>query len=851
MPLPPAGPAHADHFDYEDPSYLKTKEFIHIQPKPDAQKVAKEKGCPQSVYLTYIKTELDNESNCLQLPMTILLLISFSYLAMAHLSQNQIYAVEESVEFDISENANFAFAHAFGHKGIADVNSIADFWSWIRLGLIPLLIQPTWSYSEGYPGALGTHVLSGTGYSQGDLPTSWLFPGYQTSAPVQNDYMRYHKIIGGIRMSQEVVHGSFDDCRRSATMDKGGAFANWLAKPCNPAGVAELPPELVETERFGDLERVQWILPELDTLEELKHVLLDMEDGCTFAVSTGAPLSSCRCRWCREQNPRQPWLDEQTLRLEAAFIIFNPAYGLYTYVGVNFFFNRGGHIHKFINVMSAWSDPTASPVAEQIPTWIADILWCGALAYVMVTESKEIVNLVRNSKERWYRTIWDDYVDIWNVIDWVSIIVALFIVQFYIRMRLDTATVNEQLTEMIKISLDKPERAVYEETTETFFVLVQGMCAAEKEFRRMLCVYPMIVMMRLFKSFKAQPRLGLVTATMSKASQDMLHFFIVFLSVYVCMMVNSILFFGQDVQEFGSVPRAIHSCFRAMFGDWDWDAMKEIGFVKAQIWFWLFMIIMVLILLNMLLAIVMDAYTEVKSKAANAATLLHQMQEMQRRRKMYRKGERVKLNEIYDVFLEAANGDEKAMLKNETLLKPEDVGAKINLPMKQATRTLGAALAGSWAAEESAAQVDEEELKEQIKECLDNVEKRTAVIVEDAEYIKNRLSYWDRFQVPGDPEYEFHFAHESNNLDGKADDLDLVSVVDNVSGEIGSMFVTNMRAIETMQDSLQAQQDQLHQLVSEMQMMVDQQVRCVQTISEDMTTIGSPRRGLEEPEAHP
>merc|ERR1719199_2277029 len=134
------------------------------------------------------------------------------------------------------------------------------------------------------------------------------------------------------------------------------------------------------------------------------------------------------------------------------------------------------------------------------------------------------------------------------------------------------------------------------------------MCSAESEFRRMLCVYPMIVMLRLFKSFKAQPRLALVTATMSKASQDMFHFFIVFLSVYVCMMVNSVLFFGQDVQEFGSVARAIHSCFRAMFGDWDWDAMKEIGFVKAQTWFLGFQFIMVLILLNMLLAIVMDAY---------------------------------------------------------------------------------------------------------------------------------------------------------------------------------------------------------------------------------------------------
>jgi len=365
----------------------------------------------------------------------------------------------------------------------------------------------------------------------------------------------------------------------------------------------------------------------------------------------------------------------------------------------------------------------------------------------------------------------------------------------------------------------------------------------------MLCVYPTIVMLRLFKSFKAQPRLALVTATMTKAKQDMLHFFIVFLSVYVCMMVNSILFFGQDVMEFGSVPRAIHSCFRAMFGDWDWGAMKEIGFFKAQIWFWLFMMVMVLILLNMLLAIVMDAYTEVKGKATNAATLLKQIKEMHRRRVQYRKGERVKLNEIYDVFLAAAQGDEKAMLKDQKLLKPQDVGAKINLPMKQATRTLGNALGQKWAEEDQALLVDEETLKEQIKEALEHVEKRTAVIVEDSEYVKDRLSYWDRFQVTGDPEYDFHFGGHGDQGD-VVQDLDLTDVVDTVSDDIGNMLKSNMSRIELMQDNLQTQQEEIHNLISSMQIMVDQQVRCVASISEDMTAIGSPRRHLEEEQEH-
>jgi hypothetical protein len=840
-------PEFPDTFNYQDPIYHRVKDLVVERPKPDAEQVAKTTGVPQSVYLSYIKKELEDEDACLQLPMTILLLVSFSYLAIAHLGQNMVYAVEESIEFDISENANFAFAHAFGHKGIEDVNSVADFWSWMRLGYLPLIIQPSWSYSEAYPAALGDSVMKGTNYSTDDLTGSWLFPGYEKAAPVQNDYMRYHKLIGGIRMMQQVVPAETDACRSSSSMDVGSAFRSWFAKPCTPSGMAEMPPVLDETETFADITRTQWLLPEVDSLDDLKNVLLDMEDGCNFARESGAGLSTCRCTWCKKDKA-QPWIDEETERVEVGFVVLNPAYGMYTYVGVNFFFNRGGHIYKFINSMSAWADPNVAPLSEQLPVWIADILWSGACLYVMKNEGAEIINLVRTSRTRWYKTIYDDYLGLWNIIDWVSIFVAMLIIQFYITMRFAVSTVNVQLTEMIQMSLQVPDRATYEAKVEEFFTLVQDMCSAEKVFRITLCIYPTIVMLRLFKSFKAQPRLALVTATMGKASQDMIHFFIVFLSVYVCMMVNSVLFFGQDVQEFGSPPRAIHACFRAMFGDWDWDAMKEIGFSKALIWFWLFMIIMVLLLLNMLLAIVMDAYNIVKSQAGDASTLLHQMREMKRRALQTRRGERVRLNEIYDVFLKDFGGDEKAMLADDkTLLKPEDVMDKINLPRKQATRTLSNALKGKWKAEEAKNTLDEEELKDKIKETLEYVEQRTHSIADDAAYVKERLSYWDRFQVPGDPEYDFHFGGDGSKKD--ADDLDLTTVVDNVSSDIGSMFMDNMNKIEKMQDSMQAQQDDLHKLISEMQMMVDQQVRCVNSISEDITAIGSPRRN--EPEAPP
>ena len=80
--------------------------------------------CLSKVYLDYLKWEIDTESAFLELPLTILVLVSFAMLAMNILHQEQLYAIETAIERDIIENANFAWSGAFGHKGIEQVGDL-------------------------------------------------------------------------------------------------------------------------------------------------------------------------------------------------------------------------------------------------------------------------------------------------------------------------------------------------------------------------------------------------------------------------------------------------------------------------------------------------------------------------------------------------------------------------------------------------------------------------------------------------------------------------------------------------------------------------------------------------------
>ena len=352
-------------------------------------------GVPQNVFLDYVKWEIDTENTFLELPLTIVVLVSFTFLALNILHQEQLYAIEEAYERDIIENANFAWSGNFGHKGIEQVFSFADFWSWMRLGFLSLLARSQWLYSESAPQAFGGPVTAGTSYNASALPQSWLFTGYEKPAPVANDYLQYAKLVSGVRMRQAVSAADSQYCIFPNSLELQ-LQNDWLRKPCFPSDLGLLSPELQEAENFLNLEREEFLFPDLLSTTEMTRKLLDMEDGCHFSSMSGNP-DGCLCHWCKAQTPRQPWIDERTARIEISMLLFNAQYGAYTYVSVNFMLNRGGHIHAFMHSLSAFVSPFLRPFSELLLTVIAGILWVAALVYAAAAETWEMIHTVRHS----------------------------------------------------------------------------------------------------------------------------------------------------------------------------------------------------------------------------------------------------------------------------------------------------------------------------------------------------------------------------------------------------------------------------------------------------------------------
>ena len=183
----------------------------------------------------------------------------------------------------------------------------------MRLGLLPLVVQPSWTYSEA--AQLGSSNVNVSG------PAQWLFQGYSTPSPVRNDFLVYSKLIGGIRMRQVVNEVS--DCIGPSSIDPS-LIAKWLGKPCVPSPFALSTPQAPDAEDFGTFSKTEFLLPDFDDFKSLQQKLLDMEDGCNAHT---ANLAACRCDWCKSPSSRQPWLDERASRVEVSLVFYNPHYG--------------------------------------------------------------------------------------------------------------------------------------------------------------------------------------------------------------------------------------------------------------------------------------------------------------------------------------------------------------------------------------------------------------------------------------------------------------------------------------------------------------------------------------------
>jgi len=613
---------------------LKTKDGAP-HPTVSAQEVASTHGVPRAVLRDYLDHECAEAEACWGLPFTLLLVISYAIVALSHDNAVDLRAVEDSLDHDILENANFAWVGPFiGHKTFDDVNSIADFWSWMHKGLLPLVFIQSRQFSENYLVTTSSDIHPASGGALNDQQKQDYFEA-EEDLP-RGFWLHYNRIVGGIRLVQE-RSGEGRDSEECNTLEE--LLPIYDLKCVFGLGY-ELDVEMRTARKTTDPEREVWLYA-FESYDKLEQQVWDLE--------------------------RSRWLDRHTRKIEIAIPVYNAEVGVHSMLYVNLFFSRGGHIWKKMIPLSTY--------AKWHPTawyWVGDFVWLICILYIFVTELAEIYGVVKRGG---MGAIKSEYIGFWNAFDWISMACAFALIGMFIGALALIAEVNASLEETPGVDNFGDNTTAYQEAVEKHALTLENCVAYIHTFRICMASYPLIIILRLFKAYASQPRLAMVTKTLENAGQDLQHFGLVFSSVFITFTISGVVLFGREVESFGTFDRAMLACFRILMGDLMWDETSKVGRQMALLWTFLYMVVVVMLLINMLLAIIMEHYVTVKDMAGVAQPLWEEGWEVWVRMWQVHRGECVALDKV---LLSLVQEERQEQAKREEMLEDEDAEERID-----------------------------------------------------------------------------------------------------------------------------------------------------------------------------
>jgi hypothetical protein len=591
--------------------------------------------------IAFLQYDVSSEESCMSLPHAMALLVVFAVMVQSHFQTDVEFQLQNALVYELENGMSWAN----GHLSFYDVIWPGEFFSWFSEGVIPRV----WNRADS----------SGT-----------LLP-----AAHWDRFLKYNKVVGSVRLIQE----------RSATAPckAGDLGAKFYGTDCHD-------PASESTNPFGACDKHSSELvpcPFTATTDtSLFEVWLDALDSPNDVMQKFNDLKMYR------------FIDQSTKYVEMKMVVFNAelATGLLGSLNVRFTFQRGGAIKKTRNLFSFHTEPY-----HAMEVLMMDAFFLFLIVQMTYSEMKEMVPMIVKGK-------FMEYMGFWNIIDWVSIFVSFIMLVLWVGIVVASSFLSDEMkqTEALErthlfgglpvqewspnttvanpnvVGVKRNEVAVLRTKYNEIYAQIDLIITVVEGLRMVCAVFCLVLIFRFFKSFAAQPKLAQVTDTIYGSGVDIVHFFFVFLVINLCYCIAGMVIFGTQLFEFSTLTQAFMTSFKTLMGDFDFGAQYSTDQFAAFVWFWTFNIVVLLVMLNMLLAIVMDEYSTVKSKALEATTLWAQTSTLLRRQRENKLGTRRELGDVLAI-LEGKDWRAGDHMKPEVLVDNIE-----NLPMNQAKRIM-------------------------------------------------------------------------------------------------------------------------------------------------------------------
>ena len=296
---------------------------------------------------------------------------------------------------------------------------------------------------------------------------------------------------------------------------------------------------------------------------------------------------------------RVPWIDSQTRGISFDIIFFSKDINLFTF----------SQMLVEVTATGCWI-PVKSLKSFEMFVWdahshayfffvflyVAYICWYWLLWVYNYTTSVIQINEGSRSAKRVMMSMFQAILRFWIVFDFINL--SLFLVAMILVMRTWVRGVTNQSILQTDFYPRDYEDIAIEAELASYISAANGL----------------LTFCRIFYFLQMHPQLNLLTKTVRKAANDLVGISVIFIIVFTAFSLVAYVIYGLQLEDFRSFQQTIVSLCRMLIGDFNYEELMNERRIMTPIIFSSYNALAVFILLNMVIAILDEAFSKVQSE---------------------------------------------------------------------------------------------------------------------------------------------------------------------------------------------------------------------------------------------
>ena len=347
--------------------------------------------------------------------------------------------------------------------------------------------------------------------------------------------------------------------------------------------------------------------PASEVLEKDRDQFKAYFDGMASAEQANAQL-----QYLRDGG----FIDGETYRVRVDMVTYNAEHNMFMYLDYKFIWHQGGTIEWDYNSNTVFMDlyTTSDPTGSRFALEVICIL---CLAFNVWLEVMDIYEAIKKFKLSAYISFYG------NWFDWAHFVFMGYAWVMWFEHHQTTAQFSMKSSYPVLADVGAPSRFFATNSTQEleFLQFKEQIFDASGRlayYQSLAGIVVVCFVFRFLKTVDFQPRVGLVTRTITTALPDLCHFTGLFVIVFIGYAICANLLFGHQFNRMHDLPNSIlfllfmtFSMDKTSFYNQMTHAAPEWIF---HLWFWTFTVVGYLVLFNIFLAILVDSYMSMREE---------------------------------------------------------------------------------------------------------------------------------------------------------------------------------------------------------------------------------------------